>query len=103
MTDDLFESLGPAVQELGRGLRATEAYMAFIEEREIVVHCDNRVLHSPGVCVYCDKYPEAQAFRKGLHMKFTDELEPDEAILPGQERTRASADRWGGNQGKKER
>lgn len=36
-------------------------------------HCDHRVLHAPGVCVFCDKYPERQAGRLAAGICFTGE------------------------------
>ncbi len=60
-------------------------------------HCDHRVLHSPGICVYCDKYPEEQEERKRDNIPFTDELTLDTPLLPGEDRARRSAEKWPGN------
>lgn len=40
----------------------------------VQAHCDAKVLHSPGLCEYCDEYPQAQAKRKELGVRFTDEV-----------------------------
>src|SRR5579859_7494579 len=34
-------------------------------------HCDQRVLHAPGECEYCDRHPEWQALRKAWGIAFT--------------------------------
>jgi hypothetical protein len=34
-------------------------------------HCDSRVLHAPGVCEFCDAYPEAQVYRIEHRICFT--------------------------------
>lgn len=43
-------------------------------------HCDQRVLHEPGLCEYCDEYPEAQAKRVELGVNFTSLNDPN--LLP---------------------
>lgn len=34
-------------------------------------HCDQRILHAPGECDYCDKHSEWQALRVGWGIAFT--------------------------------
>jgi hypothetical protein len=34
-------------------------------------HCDSRILHAPGECQYCDKYPGWQELRQMWHIAFT--------------------------------
>jgi hypothetical protein len=34
-------------------------------------HCDQRVLHAPGECEYCDRHPDWQALRKAWGIAFT--------------------------------
>lgn len=34
-------------------------------------HCDQRILHKPGECEYCDKHPEWQELRKVWGIAFT--------------------------------
>lgn len=34
-------------------------------------HCDARILHAPGECEYCDKYPKWQKLREGWGIAFT--------------------------------
>jgi hypothetical protein len=36
-------------------------------------HCDQRVLHAPGVCEYCDRHPERQELRRAWGIAFTGE------------------------------
>lgn len=43
-------------------------------------HCDQRVLHAPGKCVYCDRYPEWQEYRQMLEMAFTGEERRDHEL-----------------------
>lgn len=62
-------------------------------------HCDQRVLHVPGICEYCDRHPDWQELRQVWGINFTDydqnlNLLPD----PAQEnRTIQNINRWGGN------
>lgn len=44
-------------------------------------HCDQRILHAPGECEYCDKHPEWQALRHAWGIAFTG-YEPDGKELP---------------------
>jgi hypothetical protein len=44
-------------------------------------HCDQRILHAPGECQYCDKYPEWQALRVAWGISFTG-WEPEGKELP---------------------
>lgn len=40
-------------------------------ERAAFPHCNSDVLHAPGVCHYCDAYPERQALRSAGGTPFT--------------------------------
>ena len=44
-------------------------------------HCDQRILHSPGECEYCDKHPDWQALRIHWGVAFTG-YTPDGKELP---------------------
>jgi hypothetical protein len=70
-----------------------------------IPHCDSRILHRPGDCIYCDRHPLAQLARYGAKVYFTGDLHvmsdpawipcpADAARPPG-----SSSDhrRWGGN------
>lgn len=63
-----------------------------------MAHCDNLILHAPGECLYCDRYPQAQALRDWWHINFTNHHDPDRlpcpSILLRSDQTR---DMWGGN------
>lgn len=69
------------------------------------VHCERLVLHSPGICIYCDKEPEEQKRRIILSIQFTDEVDirdhraPCPAIAA---RGKTSVNRWYGNVSKSE-
>jgi hypothetical protein len=61
-------------------------------------HCDQRILHAPGECEFCDKHPEWQSLRRGWGIAFTG-YEPEEKELPDPA-TFARGDvinRWHGN------
>jgi hypothetical protein len=76
---------------------AADMYLEFMEQWEAAPHCDPRVLHSPGKCEFCDEAEVLQIYRTQLGLKYTDELQANDALLPGEDRTRASAEAWGGN------
>lgn len=62
-------------------------------------HCDNRVLHAPGECDYCDLYPDWQGYRIGAGIAFSDH-EPTDGQLPCPSTATRDAEainRWGGN------
>lgn len=42
-----------------------------MEEHPKMPHCDERVLHAPGECRYCDIYPEWQQLRKLWGIAYT--------------------------------
>lgn len=44
-------------------------------------HCDQRILHAPGECKYCDAEPQGQALRLAWGIAFTD-YEPEGDELP---------------------
>lgn len=37
----------------------------------VLIHCNDEVLHAPGVCGYCDDYPDRQAARQASGGGFT--------------------------------
>ena len=47
----------------------------------IFPHCDQRVLHAPGECTYCDKHPVWQALRQAWGIAFTG-YDPEDGELP---------------------
>lgn len=62
-------------------------------------HCDQRILHAPGECEFCDHYPEWQAIREAWGIMFTG-YEPEAGELPcpaDYARPRVIHDAWGGN------
>ncbi len=65
-------------------------------------HCDSRILHEPGVCIYCDHYPELQQWRIDNGWAFTGETPlphqrpcPADAARPPN--SPSDHRRWGGN------
>lgn len=63
-------------------------------------HCDQRVLHAPGDCEYCDKHPMWQALRKGWGISFTGYIpEGTEVGCPSEAaRPLEKIEAWPGNQ-----
>jgi hypothetical protein len=62
-------------------------------------HCDQRVLHAPGECEYCDMHPDWQEIREAWGIAFTG-YEPDAGELPCPATVKRPLDvinMWGGN------
>lgn len=67
-------------------------------------HCDTRVLHAPGECIYCDKHKDWQFLRISWGIAFTG-WEPEGRELPDpatHARGLANVNAWGGNKAKTE-
>lgn len=66
-------------------------------------HCDSLILHSPGLCEYCDRHPDWQEYRKRAGIAFSDYDAATVAefhLVPCPSTFRRSAetrDRWHGN------
>lgn len=70
-----------------------------VEERAFAPHCDQRVLHAPGTCQYCDEYPDRQKARTEMSICFTGQT-PDSFKGPcpsDYHRGIAGAHVWPGN------
>lgn len=68
---------------------------------ETPAHCDGRVIHRPGHCIYCDKYASVkQQARIRFGVNFSEEpQDPDLAPCPAiRDRGYSSINSWGGNQ-----
>lgn len=62
-------------------------------------HCDDKVLHAPGECQYCDHYPEAQEQRIRDLVNFTGHYAVGFALCPSEERrSLQTIEAWPGNQ-----
>lgn len=76
-------------------------YMDSVPTAESVVrfpHCDERVLHSPGECIYCDMYPDAQQSRIARKVNFTGQSKPGFGPCPADAaRGLGNAHMWHGN------
>lgn len=46
------------------------------EMKAMFPHCDERVLHAPSECIYCDEFPVEQAHRIAQGINFTGHNEP---------------------------
>lgn len=61
-------------------------------------HCDSDVLHAPGVCAHCDRYPEAQALRVATGINFTGQHDWYKTLCPSElGRPLELIERWPGN------
>jgi hypothetical protein len=62
-------------------------------------HCDERVLHAPSECEYCDRHPDWQALRDTWRVAFTGHppAEGETACPSDATRGLAGAHVWGGN------
>lgn len=69
-----------------------------IVHRAAFPHCDSRVLHAPGECKHCDRYPDWQRLRETYLVNFTGKNEPGKTQCPAErQRPLATINRWGGN------
>lgn len=101
MAPDFFDDVLEHAKGKMKRVEAAELYMEYASnwaaEGHLFPHCDERVLHSPGLCEFCDKAEVLQKYRQMLNLSYTDELQANDPLLPGEDRSRASADAWGGN------
>jgi hypothetical protein len=68
-------------------------------QRAHAPHCDQRVLHAPGECLFCDHYTDWQQHRQVAGIAFTGQ-DPglDRVACPSDARRgRGGAHVWGGN------
>jgi hypothetical protein len=57
----------------------------FVKTRSI--HCDEKVLHRPGTCYFCDEHgADLQAARENVGVNFTGENDPSKAPCPADRR-----------------
>lgn len=65
----------------------------------IIPHCDQMVLHAPGICMYCDTKPLWQELRKLWGIAFTGNLPLENEMPCPSDRLRGigGANVWGGN------
>lgn len=62
-------------------------------------HCDQKILHAPGECEYCDSHPDWQELREVWGINFTGHREDGKMSCPAErERNINVINRWGGNQ-----
>ena len=61
--------------------KKTKVEMNVTDYIQMFPHCDQRILHVPGECSYCDAYPEWQALRVAWGIAFTG-WEPEGTELP---------------------
>jgi hypothetical protein len=66
-------------------------------------HCDQRVLHAPGECNYCDRHPLWQELRQAWGIAFTNyQPEKDELPCPANFARGDAVNGWQGNVESKE-
>ena len=62
-------------------------------------HCDQRILHAPNECEYCDMYPQWQQLREVWNINFTGHYDVGKAVCPAEkERGLGRVNEWSGNQ-----
>jgi len=60
-------------------------------------HCDPQILHAPGLCEYCDRYPKRQQSRLDTKTLFTGETARDGwNACPADRRRPPSGEAWHG-------
>lgn len=65
---------------------------------EQVPHCDQRVLHAPGECRFCDEHPDWQELRELWGINFTGKKDPEKSPCPSEvHRTFFTINKWPGN------
>jgi len=65
-------------------------------------HCDDKVLHAPGECRFCDDFPDLQRERLFQGINFTGHQESGFLPCPAEERRSLDIiNAWGGNRPKK--
>lgn len=61
-------------------------------------HCDQRVLHAPGECRFCDAHPEWQALREAWGINYTGHSNADKVACPAEAlRPVETINKWYGN------
>ena len=76
----------------------TDRWGGNYQAEEVPPHCDQAILHAPGVCRICDLYPNWQHLRELWRINFTGEYDVAKAPCPSVYfREVGVRDRWGGN------
>lgn len=58
-------------------------------------HADTRVLHEPGACPFCDRFPDYQVLRLEWGIAFTGKLPTGNQVpCPYDDKRRAAEHRW---------
>lgn len=72
----------------------------FVRERQraYAPHCDQRVLHAPGECAYCDGYDDWQRLREMWGINFTGHDDERKLLCPSElARPLEIINKWAGN------
>lgn len=91
-------ALSAALSAAPRG-RQGRALSGHVMAAQQFPHCDRAVLHEPGTCRYCDRYPEWQGLRDAWGIAFTGRAPTgDQLSCPSDfRRGLAQAHLWPGN------
>lgn len=78
---------------------STPSPPAKIEVNKMILpHCDSSLLHAPGECIFCDKYPEMQEYRKYARINFSGHDDSKKAPCPSTHfRNEETINKWRGN------
>lgn len=60
-------------------------------------HCYARILHAPGECEYCDRFPFLQLAREMWGINYTGHYEPDRQPCPADAARGDNHQAWPGN------
>lgn len=56
------------------------------DKRAFAPHCDQSVLHAPGMCGFCDQYPDWQEMRSMWGINYTGKYSEDKVLCPSEHR-----------------
>ncbi len=75
----------------------TESERLFFDGHLCGPHCDGRILHAPGECEVCDKFPLLQKVRKAWGINSTGQSDPERQPCPADATRGDTHQKWPGN------
>ena len=99
--DEVYKQLAKAnelIANISSDKSVESTQPVFVAKPAAYPHCDSAVLHAPGECIYCDRYPDSQNQRIESHVNFTGHYDTDKSICPSElSRPLDTINKWGGN------